>query len=263
MRLTIILISSLIIFNSCQLLQPLQKANEIDIYPLKTSKIKFQQEWQISLYHKRISDFRKLPIGFKKIVFLGNSITEGAKSWNKKLDQKNLVNRGISGDITEGVLARLGEIYYYKPLGVFLLIGINDIFDSNIENRDKITPNYVANNIIKIAKNIERYCPYTKIYIQTILPVDLLKYKEIKGTAPTHEISLNDQINKINNILKNNTNTYQNIEIIDLHNTFKNEQGILNPDLSHDGIHLNDLGYDIWVKTIKKTVIDLNSDFLN
>ena len=49
------------------------------MYPPKNIKIKFQQDWQYNLYHKRIIDFKKFPIGFKKIVFLGNSITEGAK----------------------------------------------------------------------------------------------------------------------------------------------------------------------------------------
>ena len=77
------------------------------MYPPKNIKIKFQQDWQYNLYHKRIIYFKKFPIGFKKIVFLGNSITEGAKSWNKRLNQKNIVNRGVSGDITEGVLERL------------------------------------------------------------------------------------------------------------------------------------------------------------
>ena len=188
MRLNLIIISFLVFLNSCQIFRPFQKTNSTEFYPSKNVEIKYQQEWQFNLYHNRITDFKKKPIGFKKIVFLGNSITEGAKSWNKRLGTRNLVNRGISGDITEGVLARLNEIYYYKPLGVFLLIGINDIFDSNIENRDKVTPKYVANNILEIAQNIHRESEYTRVFIQTILPVDLIKYKDIKGTAPIHII---------------------------------------------------------------------------
>ena len=90
----------------------------------------------------------------KRLSFLGNSITEGAKSWNKRLNQRNLVNRGISGDITEGMLERLGEIYYYKPSSSFILIGINDLFDQNIIDGELISPEYVADNIFSIAKNI-------------------------------------------------------------------------------------------------------------
>ena len=42
-----------------------------------------------------------------------------------------LVNRGISGDFTNGVLARLEEITHYKPKAIFLLIGVNDLFEDN------------------------------------------------------------------------------------------------------------------------------------
>ena len=75
-------------------------------------------------YDQRCTEFANSPIGFNKIVFLGDSITEGAQNWKKYFDNNRIANRGIGGDTTEGVLARLDEIYYYKPLAVFLLIGI-------------------------------------------------------------------------------------------------------------------------------------------
>ena len=100
-----------LLISGCQVFNSGNSSKPINMYPPKNIKIKFQQDWQYNLYHKRIIDFKKFPIGFKKIVFLGNSITEGAKSWNKRLNQRNIVNRGISGDITEGILERLGEIF--------------------------------------------------------------------------------------------------------------------------------------------------------
>ena len=53
------------------------------------------------------------------IVFIGNSITELGGDWGKRLDCSSLKNRGISGDVTEGVLKRLGEITYVKPKKYF------------------------------------------------------------------------------------------------------------------------------------------------
>ena len=103
----------------------------------------------MNFYHKRIDEFKNNPIGSGKIVFLGNSITEAGGDWNKRFVSANkIVNRGISGDITEGVLSRLDEIIHYKPIAVFILIGINDIFNADLPDRHKITPLYVSDNII-------------------------------------------------------------------------------------------------------------------
>ena len=126
-------------------------------------KIPNQTSDQKQYYNKRCSDFNESPIGFDKIVFLGDSITEAGEDWNKYFNTQNIVNRGISGDTTEGVLARLSEICYYKPLAVFLLIGINDIFNTDSPNRDKITPKYVGDNIIHIADTVLEHSS-TKIF---------------------------------------------------------------------------------------------------
>ena len=59
-----------------------------------------------------------------RIIFIGNSITEGGKNWSEKFNIPNIRNRGISGDVTDGVLERLDEIIFFKPKAVFILIGI-------------------------------------------------------------------------------------------------------------------------------------------
>ena len=58
---------------------------------------------------------------------MGNSITAGGGNWSLRLDYPNIKNRGIGGDTTDGVLARLDEVIYFQPEAVFLLIGINDL----------------------------------------------------------------------------------------------------------------------------------------
>ena len=92
------------------------------LYPSSDLKIEGQGDWAKKRYFKRIDDFKKKPIGYNKIVLLGNSITKGGGDWNKRLNVTNIINRGISGDISEGVLERLDEIVHYKPIAVFLLI---------------------------------------------------------------------------------------------------------------------------------------------
>ena len=226
------------------------------LYPSINTKIKYQQDWQKDFYHKKLSEFKVSPVGFNKIVFLGNSITQGLLSHTDKLSGNNIVNRGISGDHTDGVLARLEEIIHYKPKAVFLLIGVNDLFEDN-RSRPERTPEYVANNIFLISDIINKKSPNTKIYTQTIIPINNNQYLTEKPNIEFLHIdyspSINEQINEVNKILKSNLS----LNIIDLHSTFLNEDLQLNPKFSTDGVHLNDLGYQNWIDIINPILKDI------
>jgi len=209
-------------------------------------------------YFKRCAEFDEVQIGYDKIVFLGDSITEGGGDWNNYFGTKNIVNRGISGDTTLGVLARLNEICFYKPISLFLLIGINDIFNSDSPNRKKITPLSVSNNIIAIAEIIYKRSPSTQVYIQTTLPINNRLYKKLTGTFPAHEMPLPDQINQINTILKKNE-SQNHYTVIDLHDIFLDSRGSLSKKYTPDGVHLNEEGYHKWSNFIKDQI---SSNFL-
>ena len=226
------------------------------LYPNINTKIKYQQDWQKDFYHKKLSEFKVSPIGFNKIVFLGNSITQGLLRHTDKLSGNNIVNRGISGDHTDGVLARLEEIIHYKPKAVFLLIGVNDLFEDN-RSRPERTPEYVANNIFLISDIINKKSPNTKIFTQTIIPINNNQYltekPNIEFLHVDYSPSINEQINEVNKILKSNLS----LNIIDLHSTFLNEDLQLNPKFSTDGVHLNDLGYQNWIDIINQILKDI------
>jgi len=223
------------------------------LYPKKGTFIKYQEEWAIDGYYKRLSEFKSDPIGDNKIVFLGNSITEDGGDWNKRFGTKNIVNRGIGGDITEGVIVRIKEIIYFKPVAVFLLIGINDIFNSDKPNRDKITESYVANNILKIANIVSKESPSTKFFVQTILPVNPKSYFKENGFFPEHPVPLPDQINNINKILKENDQ----LNVIDLHSAFVDAQEYLDIKYSDEGVHLNEAGYSNWANFINDEIASI------
>mgnify|MGYP000061554644 CR=1 FL=1 len=70
-------------------------------------------------------------ISTDEIIFLGNSITDIGE-WTEVWQDIHVKNRGISGDNTFGVLARLDEVVSSKPSKIFIMIGINDI-SKNIE----------------------------------------------------------------------------------------------------------------------------------
>ena len=124
------------------------------------------------------------------IVFIGNSITEGGKDWGAKLGIDNAKNRGISGDVTDGVLLRLGELIKYKPMSIFVMIGINDLFNLHYQ-KEIPSPEYIVENLLKITTLLYEKIPKTQIYVQTLLP------------------TARDFINKNVNIVNNAMRTHQ------------------------------------------------------
>ena len=237
--------------------------NNLDyLYPDSTITIQYQDDYQVGEFHRRIKEFKNDPIGHNKIVFIGNSITYGLRRWDNKLEANNIVNRGISGDFTEGIQKRLDEVIYYKPLAVFILIGINDFFrDSTVSIY--VTPSYVANNIIAAAEKIKQSSPKTKIYLQTILPINtahnlMSRPEDIRHyyyyLNEDYTPSLNQQINQTNKIIRKNGL----FEVVDLHSIFLDEEGELNLKFSDDGLHLDEVGYEHWMNKIKQLVDEIN-----
>jgi len=184
-------------------------------------------------YYQRVSLFDELSINNKDIVFVGNSITDGAE-WTELFNCPHVKNRGISGDIVEGVLDRMPSILKGKPKKVFLMIGINDL------SRGR-TPDTIAVEIEKIINVIKMKSSQTKIYIQSVLPSDkkfsddIVKQGGIKG--------LNDLLRLISKEYKT---TY-----IDLYGYFLDEDGKgINPTYSNDGLHLMGKGYYLWKQIV-------------
>ncbi|WP_010522408.1 GDSL-type esterase/lipase family protein [Aquimarina agarivorans] len=205
------------------------------IYPSNDLVIEHHNDWAIKQYPKRIKEFKNDPLQKGDIVLLGDSITEGGNDWSEKLGVANAKNRGISGDITYGVLQRLEEIIESKPEKVFVLIGVNDLFNY-IANEGIPSVNYVESNIIEICIQIRKRSPKTVVYLQSLLP--------------TATAQVNKEILKVNTTIKKNEalGLYQ---VIDLHASFINNKGFLKEAFTYDGLHLNDKGYEVWVNVLK------------
>ena len=209
------------------------------LFPENNLEIKYHDEWGAKNYKYVINNFKKNPLKFNQIVFLGNSITAEGGNWGEKLNYSNIRNRGIAGDVTDGVLARIDEIIYFKSKAVFLLIGINDLwnFSPSIPSTK-----YISNNILKIAKEIKKGSPETQVYVQTILPTSKSIFVE--------------SIKKINNTIKSKSSKF-NFNVIDLHSNFENNDGFIKKELTTDGIHLNSKGYKVWIEIVKPLISNL------
>lgn len=180
--------------------------------------------------------FKSFPDSKKDIIFLGNSITAGV-DWNELLGEKRAKNRGISGDITYGVLQRLDEVIEGKPAKVFILIGINDISRNIPDER-------IIDNYRKMVQRIQAGSPKTKIYLQTLMPVNNT-FTQFKN-----HYNKDGHIAAINAALKSIAAEYK-VNLIDLHPQFLDGEGRLRKEFTEDGLHLNAAGYQHWAGILK------------
>ncbi len=201
------------------------------LYPSPSKVIPNHSDWTKTHYKERIAEFKANPLQTGDIVLIGDSISELGGNWGVRFNNPKVKNRGIAGDVTDGIVNRLAEVYYYKPKKVFLKIGVNDLF------RTELTPEYVACNIQRIVDKIHLESPATKIYVQTILPT-------------SNNTSLKTKIAETNTIIKKSiqTNYYQ---VIDLHSIFANADDLMIASYSVDGVHLSEAGYVIWQNYVK------------
>lgn len=186
-------------------------------------------------YKELVEKFAAEPTTKKDFVFLGNSITAGG-DWGKLLDLPNAKQRGISGDVTFGVLERLQEVIDGKPKKVFVLIGINDIARN-------IPDSLILRNYKNIIKRIREGSKKTQIYFYTLLPVNasFQKAKNHYG-KDEHILYLNSEIRKL---------AAKNVTIIDLYPHFLDGENHLRADLTKDGLHLIPAGYQVWADLLK------------
>ncbi len=193
-------------------------------------------------YWQRASLFKALPTTKSDIIFLGNSITDGGE-WTEMFADLQVKNRGISGDISAGVLNRLDEVYNRLPAKVFLLIGINDLAKN-------VSPDSVVKNILWISTLIKDRSPQTKLYVQSLFPVN-----EKKGKFSGHT-NKKAEILKVNQLLFDSATKYK-YQFIDVFSSLVDSTGRLNANYTNDGLHLTGAGYLKWKEVIYDKVYDV------
>ena len=190
-------------------------------------------------YDQRELLFESLPTTESDIVFLGNSITDGGE-WSELFQNPNCKNRGISGDITQGMLNRLETVTKGQPAMVFLMIGTNDM-------NHGFSNDTIAMNVRKIVKRIKAESPRTKIVVQSILPTN-----DCYGLFTGHTKRWQD-VAVVNDMLKAMT-AEEGVAYLDLYGRMATEEGKMNPDYSNDGLHLNGEGYKVWKAAVEEEI---------
>lgn len=198
------------------------------------------QDWaNLNKYQNENAKLKPLEPGQKRIVFMGDSITEG---WPflEFFAGKPYVNRGISGQTTPQMLIRFRpDVIALKPAVVVLLAGINDIAgNTGPSTLEMITDNIFSMAELAKANNI-------KVILCSVLPAFDFPWRP--GSFPAEKVvTLNKMIKKYadaNGIL-----------YLDYYSAMVNDQKGLNAAYSGDGVHPNKTGYEVMNPLVEKAI---------
>ncbi|HEX8608186.1 MAG TPA: SGNH/GDSL hydrolase family protein [Pedobacter sp.] len=177
----------------------------------------------------------------KRVVFMGNSITEGWKNTSPEFfNGRPYINRGISGQTTPQMLIRFHQdVVRLKPRVVVMLCGINDIAG----NTGPSTLEMIEDNIAAMAE-IAR-ANKISVVLSSVLPAFDFPWKP--GMEPANKvIALNEWIK-----------TYaaqHKLVYLDYFTAMKDERNGLSKELAKDGIHPTKAGYAIMEPLAEKAI---------
>jgi lysophospholipase L1-like esterase len=192
-------------------------------------------DWnQLGRYYADNEKLRTQPVEPGRVVFMGDSITDGWRL-SQYFPNKPYVNRGISGQTTPQMLARMFEdVINLKPEAMIVLAGTNDI----ARNTGPVTLSMIEENIQMITELAHAHG--IKVILCSVTPVsDYAPRKMTDGRPPADILKLNAWMKDYA------TKTHE--TYCDYFTALADEKGWLKDGISRDGLHPNEKGYDLMV----------------
>lgn len=200
------------------------------------------QDWaNLTKYQTQNSQIQIPVFGEKRIVFMGDSITEfWSAIYPDFFLNKPYINRGISGQTTPQILIRFrADVVALHPTAVIILAGINDIAgNTGFSSIEMIRDNIFS--MVEIAK-----ANHIKVIICSILPAADFSWK------PNQEPI--EKIKDLNKILINYA-TENDLIYVDYYSSMVDDKGGLKIEFSNDGVHPNNAGYQIMAPLVEKAI---------
>lgn len=170
-----------------------------------------------------------------RVVFMGNSITEGWISKNPQYFENNgYIDRGISGQVSHQMLLRFrADVIDLKPKVVVILAGINDL----AQNSGFTPVQAIADNIFSMAELADYHG--IKVILCSVLPA--IDFPWYRGLNPA------EKIGELNDLIKKYADE-KHFGYVDYHSAMKDENGGLKvPEFTtkDDLVHPNKAGYAV------------------
>ena len=191
------------------------------------------QDWnQLGRYHADDERLKAQPADSRRVVFLGDSITDG---WQlaQFFPGKPYVNRGISGQTTPQMLVRLfPDVLDLKPAALIILAGTNDI----ARNTGPVTLAMIEENFQAITELAQAHG--IKVILCSLTPVsDYTARKQTDQRPPADILKLNAWLReyaaKVHAVFA------------DYYAALVDDKGMLREGDSNDGLHPNAKGYEL------------------
>ena len=225
---------------------PAQDPAALDAAKLKTALDRANrtlQDWP-NLGRYRADNAKVAPPapGEERVVFMGDSITDGwGRRYGKFFPGKPYINRGISGQTTPQMLIRFRpDVIALKPKAVVILAGTNDIAgNTGPETLENIEDNLASMTELAQANGI-------KVVLSSVMPTcDYIQKQSDRRP--------NSKIIELNKWMKDYAAAHHAI-YLDYFAPMLDDEGALKKDLTYDGLHPNDGGYDVMMPLAQKAV---------
>ncbi len=203
------------------------------------------QDWpNLNKYQNENANLTPVASGEKRIVFMGDSITEFWSIANPEyFAGKPYVNRGISAQTTPQMLIRFrADVIAIKPAVVIILAGINDIAG----NTGPTTLDRIANNIFSMAELAQ--ANQIKVILCSVLPAYDFSWKPDQSPA--------EKVVALNKMIQNYADT-NGILYLDYFSAMNDERNGLKAAYSGDGVHPNKMGYQVMELLAEKAITAL------
>jgi len=204
------------------------------------------QDWnQLSRYHDANVELMKKPVDQGRVVFMGDSITDGWRL-EEAFPGKPYVNRGISGQTTAQMLVRFyPDVLALKPAAVVVFAGTNDIARNNgPQTLEMIQQNVMAMTELAQGHGVKVIlCAVTPISDRTMIPAG-------RGGGPTPRPRVQSVQRPPADILKFNAwlKSYaaqKGATFADYYAATVDGEGFLKDGFTNDGLHPNAQGYTL------------------
>ncbi|WOK07951.1 SGNH/GDSL hydrolase family protein [Imperialibacter roseus] len=203
------------------------------IFSLVATNPLFAQDWpNFAKYREQNAALAPPAKGENRVVFMGNSITEGWSRVNPEFfEGKPYINRGISGQTTPQMLVRFrADVINLKPAVVVILAGTNDIAG----NTGPSTLEMIADNIYSMAELAR--ANGIKVVLSSTLPAYDYPWKPGMEPAP--------KIVALNKMIKAYADKNK-IVYVDYFSAMADDRDGLPKELAGDGVHPTKAGYNV------------------
>lgn len=189
-----------------------------------------------------------------EIVFTGSSLCElfPINEMLQNIEPRITVyNRGIGGDVTDGLLERMNEsIFDLEPKKVFINIGTNDISSPEYK-RERLMSQYR-----KILVQIKERLPETRIYVMSYYPVN----RELPGTDPELIKNMfgartNAELKEVNAEIEKMA-TELHCTYINVFDCLLDEKGNLREEYTIEGMHMYANGYAVVLEKLMPYLLE-------